>query len=364
MQLSRTNCSQNDKIAMNSDSADILDDPIHRLYEHSGDALQNRKETIQVMEALLDDSRRDAASNVYGPGPLLLSDIPESTTRDGVILGIDEAGRGSVLGPMIYGAAYWHPSVASSIPKDFNDSKQLSEDKRASLLKKILYETPAIGFAVRVIHASEIARNMLRPAPYNLNQMSHDAAIEMIRRLLVAGVRIDTCYIDTVGNPQSYARRLQGEFPGLTFVVESKADAKYPPCSAASVVAKNVRDRMTSSWKFSEGESLSASTAFGSGYPSDPTCKFWMLNHQKCKIFGFPDVVRFSWGPAKKLLEENAIKFVFEADVDDEGNDSLTLATKKRQQEHMKTFLGKQLSKTKRYYFHSRRRMEIVANLG
>jgi ribonuclease H2 subunit A len=317
------------------------------------------------METLLDESRRDALSNVFGPGLLLLSDIPESAKKEGVCVGIDEAGRGSVLGPMIYGAAYWHPSVEESIPKDFNDSKQLTEDKRATLLKKILHDTPTIGFAVRVLQASEISRNMLRPNPYNLNQMSHDAAIEMIRQLLKAGVKVDTCFIDTVGNPQSYKRRLEGEFPGLSFVVESKADAKYPTCSAASVVAKNVRDRMTASWKFSE-EGLDATTQFGSGYPSDPTCKKWMEDHLKCQVFGYPDVVRFSWGPAKKALEEHAFSVQFEADVDDEEG-SLSLASKKRQQEQMSAFLGLQTNfprKIKRYAFFSRKNMEIVTKLG
>ena len=341
----------------------MKEDPIAELYQHHGGACPDRATTIRMMESLLDESRRDPLSNVYGPGPLLLSDVPESARCDGVILGIDEAGRGSVLGPMIYGCAYWHPSVTSSIPKDFNDSKQLTEEKRASLLKKILYETPSMGFAVRVLHASEIARNMLRAAPYNLNQMSHDTAIEIIRSLLKAGVKIDTCYIDTVGNPQSYTRRLQLEFPGLNFVVESKADAKYPPCSAGSVVAKNVRDRMTKSWAFTEMD-LGATAEFGSGYPSDPTCKKWMEAHQKSTIFGFPDVVRFSWAPAKKALEDNATKVVFEADVDDDQDDGMALASKKRQQEQMNVFLGKQPTKVKRYSFFTRRRMDIVSKLG
>eukprot|EP00984_Skeletonema_dohrnii_P024702 scaffold13836_cov82-Skeletonema_dohrnii-CCMP3373.AAC.1 len=44
---------------------------------------------------------------------------------------------------------------------------------------------------------------------------------------------------------------------------------------------------------------------FGSGYPSDPKCVQWMKSN--CNVdrpFGFPDFVRFSWGPTKKLLGE------------------------------------------------------------
>jgi ribonuclease H2 subunit A len=76
---------------------------------------------------------------------------------------------------------------------------------------------------------------MLRSEPYNLNQMSHDAAIDMIRGLTDLQIAIDTCYIDTVGNPASYKWRLEKEFPGIEFIVESKADDKYAPCSAASI---------------------------------------------------------------------------------------------------------------------------------
>jgi ribonuclease H2 subunit A len=65
--------------------------------------------------------------------------------------------------------------------------------------------------------------------------MSHDATFGMIRKLLDAGLNIQTCYIDTVGIAEHYQRRLEQQFPGIQFVVESKADAKYAPCSAASV---------------------------------------------------------------------------------------------------------------------------------
>jgi ribonuclease H2 subunit A len=142
-----------------------------------------------------------------------------------------------VVGMMTYGAAFWNRSEADKIPKGFNDSKQLSEETRSKLMRKILHDTPEMGFCLRVFHGSEISRNMLRSEPYNLNQMSHDAAIAMIRQLLEAGVGIETCYIDTVGIAEHYKRRLESEFSGrnINFVVESKADAKYAPCSAASV---------------------------------------------------------------------------------------------------------------------------------
>jgi ribonuclease H2 subunit A len=49
-------------------------------------------------------------------------------------------------------------------------------------------------------------------------------------------------YIDTVGDPDSYRERLSRHFPGLAFTVCAKADALYPIVSAASIVAKVLRD--------------------------------------------------------------------------------------------------------------------------
>jgi ribonuclease H2 subunit A len=136
--------------------------------------------------------------------------------------------------------AYWAAPAAAdqedllNIPKDFNDSKQLTEKDRDRLFDTIV-QHPHIGFGFRALLPSEISRNMLRPRPYNLNEMSHDATMVLIRKVLKAGVSVRTAYIDTVGNPDYYKRKLEHEFPGVDFVVESKADANYAPCSAASV---------------------------------------------------------------------------------------------------------------------------------
>ena len=300
----------------------------------------NRSATKAALHALLSETLRPSPCNVHGSGPLLVSDIPESSKSSasdnnendnssggGVIMGIDEAGRGPALGPMTYGAAYWHPSKSqSSIPSDFNDSKQLSAEKRQVLFDQIQSHED-IGFVLRVIHASEISRNMMRQAPYNLNAMSHDCAIEMIWAVLHAGVQIDTCYVDTVGLPDAYRTKLERVFEGynINFVVEKKADAKYAPCSAGSVVAKESRDAIVRNWKWSECPNYVPQNGheFGSGYPSDPKCVDWMKRN--CNVdrpFGFPDFARFSWGPTKKLLGEGPNAAAVTGDGGGDGNNS------------------------------------------
>jgi len=204
---------------------------------------------------------------------------------------------------MVYGCAYWSLKVDDSIPKGFRDSKQMKAEERDRLFEK-LKDHPEIGYAFRSILPYEISRNMLRKSTdvYNLNEMSHDAAITLIRKIVDKGnVRVKKAFIDTVGNPQSYQRKLEREFPNIEFVVESKADANYAPCSAASVVAKVVRDRMLENWNYSESSDMTHD--FGSGYPSDPKCKSWMEKLSD-PVFGYPDIMRFSWAPSKQQLSK------------------------------------------------------------
>jgi ribonuclease HII len=207
--------------------------------------MKDRDETKAMVQEIQANPRH-ADFGVFGNGPLLVSDIPESCMEKGaeVHIGIDEAGRGSVLGPMLYGAAYWSVSNdnndnnnnnKSNIPKGFQDSKALTEATRFRLFDELL-NCPDIGFVARSLLPAEISRNMLRnETPYNLNQMSHDSAMIMIAKLLAAKVPLKKAFVDTVGNPLHYKRKLEREFPTIDFVVESKADANYATCSAASV---------------------------------------------------------------------------------------------------------------------------------
>eukprot|EP00536_Pseudo-nitzschia_multiseries_P003952 jgi/Psemu1/323232/estExt_fgenesh1_pg.C_630023 len=318
--------------------------------------MTTKEATKTAIDALIHEERPPLA-NVFGNGQLLVSDVPESAKNsdEGVVLGIDEAGRGCVLGPMVYGCAYWSVDVADSIPKGFRDSKQMKESERDTLFEE-LKEHRDIGYALRSILPSEISRNMLRKSTdvYNLNEMSHDAAIALIHKIVKQGnVNVTKAFIDTVGNPKSYKRKLEREFPGIEFVVESKADANYAPCSAASVVAKVMRDRMLDNWKYSE--SCDISREFGSGYPSDPKCKKW-LETLHDPVFGYSDILRFSWATSKQKLAENpdAVSVVFRADLDDDDDEL-------GQQKGMTSFLQ---NKRKRFGFFEKRNIRVKNSLA
>jgi hypothetical protein len=83
-------------------------------------------------------------------------------------------------------------------------------------------------------------------------------------------------------------------------------------------------------------------------------------------IFGFSDVVRFSWGPAKKQLvaEATPVKFAADDEEDDDGteNKHQILLGKKRQQEQMSAFLSGTI-KQKRLPYFERKKLHIVTKL-
>ncbi|CAN0141440.1 unnamed protein product [Ascophyllum nodosum] len=243
------------------------------------------------------------------------------------MLGIDEAGRGPVLGPMAYGAAYWSCADDKYVSgMGFDDSKVLSSAHRDELFNRI-DQTPQVGWVLRLISARELSDKMCRKTPFSLNVISHDAAAEMIKAVQEKGVRVTQVFVDTVGDPVFYQTRLEKEFgKEIKFVVAKKADSLYKTVSAASIIAKAsntcwreirsvTRDRIVEEWRWSE-PNLEADRTYGSGYPSDEKCKKWMRENVD-PVFGFPDICRFSWGTTKELLKSSGKKVDWEEEPDD-----------------------------------------------
>lgn len=213
---------------------------------------------------------------------------------------------------MVYGLLYLpltlhHCLLAQT--HHFDDSKVLTPSVRSNLLEKLC--TPGTdlfsncGWATRTMSARDISANMFKPAVYNLNAQAMDATITLIHQVLAAGINIREIYIDTIGKPELYQRKLERIFPNQSITVAKKADSLYPCVSAASVCAKVTRDMV-----LDEASKLLIPTTqdisvkgWGSGYPSDARCITWLKGNMD-PLFGWSGECRFSWGTAKDLLDK------------------------------------------------------------
>jgi ribonuclease H2 subunit A len=165
---------------------------------------------------------------------------------------------------------------------------------------------------------------MLRHPPTNLNVQSQNATIQLIQHVLSAGLSVSKIFVDALGPSPQYQAYLSNIFPGINITVQPKADSKWKIVGAASVAAKVTRDGWIENWAFAEaakdgrppiGTSSGSRTEnpeadadgwdrkMGSGYPSDPNTKAWLKRNIE-RTFGFPSVVRFSWGTVKNILDE------------------------------------------------------------
>ncbi|KAG8546587.1 hypothetical protein GDO81_018565 [Engystomops pustulosus] len=216
----------------------------------------------------LDKFERDNSQNC-----LLSSAVPEPCKGEPCCLGIDEAGRGPVLGPMVYGICYCPVSRKKDL-EDLKvaDSKTLSESERERLFEKLDRAPDFIGWAVHILSPNVISTSMQQRAKYNLNALSHDTAIGLVQHALDSGAQITEIFVDTVGPADKYQEKLKKIFPGIEVTVKPKADSLFPVVSAASICAKVARDRVVKGWKFLEdlGENDSD---YGSGYPNGQSTK-------------------------------------------------------------------------------------------
>ena len=200
--------------------------------------------------------------------------------------GVDEAGRGSVMGPLVVGVVY----VESD---DFlkgigvKDSKKLTPKARERLYDEI---TSHVDHWCTVIVSSETIDEQRKTI--SLNEIELNMFAEGTSRWKAATVYADCPDI----NEASFTARLENLLgKGVEVIAKHKADDTYPVVSAASIVAKVTRDRMI------EDICKEFGTDIGSGYPSDHyTMDFireWIDRTGKA-----PPHVRTSWEPVRDML--------------------------------------------------------------
>lgn len=167
---------------------------------------------------------------------------------------------------------------------------------------------------------------------YNLNAQAMDATIDLIKAVFAQGINVTEIYIDTIGQPATYQKKLERIFPTVQITVAKKADSLYPCVSAASVCAKVTRDAALDVGYENFKHSLASDknvpehpgASWGSGYPSDARCSTWLKQNMD-PLFGWGTECRFSWSTTKDLLEsKQAAKVVWPIPDDDEETTKLT----------------------------------------
>ncbi|MEZ0393540.1 MAG: ribonuclease HII [Desulfurococcaceae archaeon] len=206
-------------------------------------------------------------------------------------LGVDEAGRGPLVGDMVVAGVLLGDAELDALRElGLRDSKELSPRRRADLYREIVNRSLMVT-AVYV-------------APWSLDALNVNLAtaraIESILRAVGAyararGLGAVNVYVDEVKGAdvmiRSSCARALGAVLGEV-LVEADADAKYLPVSAASVVAKVERDRVASALRMHYGD-------FGSGYPTDPRTLEWLRAF--AALERPPILVRRKWATLKKI---------------------------------------------------------------
>ena len=203
------------------------------------------------------------------------------------ILGIDEAGRGSVLGPLVIAGVVIPQKMESVLDNmGVKDSKRLTPARREVLSRKLkkMFEWDVVIYSARDI-------DDLRAKGTNLNEIERKGMQELLLKL-----ECDKAIVDAVDvKPERFQDRLR-RATKKDVTAEHKADDKYLEVGAASIIAKQTRDEAIAQIN----KSYEDVGGIGSGYPSDPTTKEFLSRYTYNEM---PDFVRRSWSTISKLKD-------------------------------------------------------------
>ena len=204
------------------------------------------------------------------------------------ICGIDDAGRGSMLGPLVIaGISMDKKNLRKLSSLGVKDSKKLSPKLREHLYKKIIEIVD--NYYITKISPKSIDASVRK---HHLNNLEAKYMAKVVSKL-----NPDTSYVDSCDvNPSRFGKEISKLSENHKIKSYHHADSRFVVVSAASILAKVTRDRAI--------EKLRKSHNLGSGYPSDSvTVKFVTKYYKKNKVM--PNFVRKSWKPVQRILENN-----------------------------------------------------------
>lgn len=205
-----------------------------------------------------------------------------------LVCGVDEAGRGSMLGPLVVAGITIEKSKINTLAEiGVKDSKKLSPKARETLYKKIIKLVD--DYSISKASPKEIDSAVVQ---HNLNHLEASHMAKVIRKLGPAISYVDSCDV----NEARFGKELTKLCKTGKIKSYHHADAKFVVVSAASIIAKVTRDRAIAR--------LAKVHSVGSGYPSDPkTVQFvrnWFSKNAQMPVF-----VRKSWAPVKLITSQS-----------------------------------------------------------
>lgn len=212
---------------------------------------------------------------------------------DVLVAGIDEAGRGCVIGPLVVaGVLFKEENLPLLKEIGVKDSKLLSPKKRELLAAEILKLVE--NHVVVMLSPEDIDRAVSSGRKlHKLNRLEADTMAQIINTLKPNEVFVDAADV----LEERFKHHIQAELTTKTMITSKhKADRIFPVVSAASIIAKVKRDSNIAELRLRVGD-------FGTGYLSDPKTPAFLRQWLQ-ENGDYPDFVRKSWKPAKKAKSE------------------------------------------------------------
>ncbi len=210
-----------------------------------------------------------------------------------LVAGVDEAGRGCVIGPLVVaGVTVQMENLSLLAGLGVKDSKQLTPKKREALYPEILKLTHSYHTVKVLPYLIDKAVRCTR-ALYKLNRLEAQTMAKVIEEM-----KPDEAYVDAADvKEERFGEHIKEYLTVNTRIFsEHKADRTYPIVSAASIIAKVERDREIEALKLTYGD-------FGSGYLTDDKAVVF-LKRLLDEYGDYPSFVRKSWEPAIRVKAE------------------------------------------------------------
>lgn len=211
------------------------------------------------------------------------------------VCGVDDAGRGPVIGPLVIaGILIEEKKIEALRTLGVKDSKMLLASARTRLSKEI----PEVidDYHIVELSADQLDRIVNRaPKFQRLNLLEAKAMAQVIDKL-----KPDIAYVDSSDTrPERFKNNISDCLSFAPRIVsEHKADINYPVVSAASIMAKVHRDARVDEIKKEYGE-------IGSGYAHDPATARFLRNYYT-QHGDFPPIVRRSWKTLRNIVADLA----------------------------------------------------------